>query len=467
MVKPFLRSGQRSDYLPLGENGQTVFDSALQIREALRLQGFHDAANCLAIPQCHSDSDRIDWYAPRHGTLTSWTHISHPQRLHLISYLQERHAELDAFRLRCGSAENISLRLFASLLKHVLQFPGVQHIWLLDDKPVIEFWGFSSLPLHSDARMLDIILREEEERQQQLTLSAEQAEQSELSDDQTADEHPGEPDSEESPPLVVSLSQTCNVPDEEPVKTAEPETRKKRRFPVKYAVLAVLLIAGATVLSLPVFYTPSENKNSGTELRPAEPEQQTEQPEKAPQPLLSEVIESTLSTVMKTISSAKPVDNVVTAPAAPEPEALPPEPAAPEILPAEPVQDKDTLVLFPNSVRAGSVKFLNGNWQAVFFGETAKPETYPSVRLQIMNGKGHIHLNDGNKSCQAPVSAGLLPSGTLSVKSRTLRARCNDGSQQTIPDISCKQGTDSVAICQAKWSDNESSQLTFKKIMDK
>ena len=130
--------------------------------------------------------------------------------------------------------------------------------------------------------MLDIILREEEERQQQLTLSAEQAEQSkqsELSDDQTADEHPGEPDSEESPPLVVSLSQTCNVPDEEPVKTAEPETRKKRRFPVKYAVLAVLLIAGATVLSLPLFYTPSENKNSETELRPAAPEQQTEQPQ--------------------------------------------------------------------------------------------------------------------------------------------------------------------------------------------
>ncbi|WP_323116586.1 hypothetical protein, partial [Klebsiella variicola] len=114
-------------------------------------------------------------------------------------------------------------------------------------------------------------------------------------DEQAADEHPGEPDSEESPPLVVSLSQTCNVPDEEPVKTAEPETRKKRRFPVKYAVLTVLLIAGATVLSLPLFYTPSENKNSGTELRPAEPEQQTEQPEKAPQPLLSEVIESTLS----------------------------------------------------------------------------------------------------------------------------------------------------------------------------
>lgn len=103
---------------------------------------------------------------------------------------------------------------------------GVQHIWLLDDKPVIEFWGFSSLPLHSDARMLDIILREEEERQQQLIQSAVQAKQSELSDEQAADEHPGEPDSEESPPLVVSLSQTCNVPDEEPVKTAEPETRK-------------------------------------------------------------------------------------------------------------------------------------------------------------------------------------------------------------------------------------------------
>lgn len=38
MNKAFLRSGKLENYLPLGENGQAVYVSALQLRETLRLQ---------------------------------------------------------------------------------------------------------------------------------------------------------------------------------------------------------------------------------------------------------------------------------------------------------------------------------------------------------------------------------------------------------------------------------------------
>lgn len=38
MAKTLLRSGNLDDFQSVGDNGQSVFDSALQIRETLRLR---------------------------------------------------------------------------------------------------------------------------------------------------------------------------------------------------------------------------------------------------------------------------------------------------------------------------------------------------------------------------------------------------------------------------------------------
>ena len=51
MAKTLLRSGNFDDYLALGENGQTIFNAALQIRETLRLRKQQTLADALAIPQ--------------------------------------------------------------------------------------------------------------------------------------------------------------------------------------------------------------------------------------------------------------------------------------------------------------------------------------------------------------------------------------------------------------------------------
>lgn len=64
MAKTLLRSGNLDDYQAVGGGGQAVFDSALQIRETLRLRKQQAMADCLAIPQVNDSGDRVDWYSP-------------------------------------------------------------------------------------------------------------------------------------------------------------------------------------------------------------------------------------------------------------------------------------------------------------------------------------------------------------------------------------------------------------------
>ena len=72
MAKTLLRSGNLDDFQAVGGGGQAVFESALQIREALRLRKQQAIVDCLAIPQVNDGGDRVDWYSPVDGSVTGW-----------------------------------------------------------------------------------------------------------------------------------------------------------------------------------------------------------------------------------------------------------------------------------------------------------------------------------------------------------------------------------------------------------
>ena len=72
MAKTLLRSGNLDDYQAVGGGGQAVFDSALQIRETLRLRKQQAMVDCLAIPQINDNGDRVDWYSPIEGKAVAW-----------------------------------------------------------------------------------------------------------------------------------------------------------------------------------------------------------------------------------------------------------------------------------------------------------------------------------------------------------------------------------------------------------
>ncbi|WP_286873504.1 SrfA family protein, partial [Pantoea sp. UBA5035] len=142
MAKTFLRSGNLDAVLALGENGQPVYASALQIRETLRLRRQTVLANCLAIPQPNARGDRLDWYAPFSGKVKSWLGASDYERRLALEQLTATQQEMQDLSARAREADNPAMRLFGALLGKALQFPDQQYVYLVDGKPVITFWGF-------------------------------------------------------------------------------------------------------------------------------------------------------------------------------------------------------------------------------------------------------------------------------------------------------------------------------------
>lgn len=87
MAKTLLRSGNLDDYQAVGGGGQAVFDSALQIRETLRLRKQQAMVDCLAIPQINDSGDRVDWYSPIEGKAVAWKAADEEARFRALRYL--------------------------------------------------------------------------------------------------------------------------------------------------------------------------------------------------------------------------------------------------------------------------------------------------------------------------------------------------------------------------------------------
>lgn len=87
VAKTLLRSGNLDDYQAVGGGGQAVFDSALQIRETLRLRKQQAMVDCLAIPQINDNGDRVDWYSPVEGKAVAWKTADEEARFRALRYL--------------------------------------------------------------------------------------------------------------------------------------------------------------------------------------------------------------------------------------------------------------------------------------------------------------------------------------------------------------------------------------------
>ena len=97
-----------------------------------------------------------------------------------------------------------------------------------------------------------------------------------------------------------------------------------------------------------------------------------------------------------------------------------------------------------NQMKAGTTRFLNGNWRVMV--EVKDPVTgkTPSLRYQIQNNKGTARVVHGdNIVCRADLFSGLHQSGELMIKSRG-NARCT--------------------ACTARFDAKAAIPLTFKKI---
>ena len=425
MAKTLLRSGDLDDFQAVGGGGQAVFESALQIRETLRLRKQQAMAECLAIPQVNDDGDRVHWYSPIEGQPVAWLAADAPTRARALQSLEATFEAASALSRKCLQSAKTAQQLFGSLLEKAQQFPGENHLFLVDGKPVITFWGFVNLNDNAREDVFDCLRQpavmepalivlpvEEEEAPTVVTLS-----------------QPDEPLL--TPPPVVAPEPLAAYVLPEPAAEAVPAPQQKksrRRFPLWTVSIAAILIA-AGVAPLLLNNTPT----------PAVP-----------------VVGSAHRPLPEAIA-ALPLDQAGVV-----------KPAQPEVVPSAPVViaaiPKEAMVMDASQVRAGLTRFLNGNWQVNIAIQDPVTGKAPNLRFQIQNNKGTARLVQGkNIVCRADLFSGLHQSGELMIKSRN-NARCNDGSRYPMPEITCKAGTNDVAQCVARYDAADAVPVTFRKI---
>lgn len=441
MAKTLLRSGNLDDFQAVGGGGQAVFESALQIREALRLRKQQAIVDCLAIPQVNDGGDRVDWYSPVDGTVSSWKAAEEDERYRALRYLENTLASVESLSKKCLQSPKTAQQLFGSLLSKTFQFPGENFLFLVDGKPVICFWGFVNLNENARGDELDC-LREslipepapvviddpEPEPEPTPVITFEQADEP-LVTPATSVRITEDALYEPEPPRVI-------VPTvaEEPVPEIVP---KKRRIPLWSLPVAAVIVAA---IATPLLW-PKQAPSAEPVAVPAAPVAIAPNPIKPVEQLAMNL----------PLHQAEVLEPKVQAPVAK------PEPVVIAAIP------KDAMVMEANQVKAGSTRFLNGTWRALLDVKdpvTGKP---PSLRYQIQDNKGTARVVHGdNIVCRVEVFSGLHSNGELLIKTRG-NARCTDGSRYPMPEVACKAGTSDVAECSARYDANTVVPLTFKK----
>lgn len=429
MAKTLLRSGNLDDYQAVGGGGQAVFDSALQIREALRLRRQQPLVDCLAIPQINDSGDRVDWYSPLEGEVVSWKAADKEARLRALRYLENSLASVSSLSKKARQSPKTAQQLFGSLLAKAFQFPGENFLYLVDGKPVITFWGFVNLNENARDDILDC-LRESLLPEPPPRVETEPEPPAPVITVEPLDALP-----EPSPALRARVEERYRPepqPEPQPAMTAPaPEPLKKRRLP-RRALLgaAAIIIAIAAPLLWP----------KATPVAAVEP---------VALPRVGKPLPELTRTLPLRHAEVVPVETATPAPA-PEAEAVVPV-------------AKDLLVMAASQVKAGSTRFLNGSWRVMLDVKdpiTGKP---PSLRYQIQNNKGTARVVHGdNIICRTEIFSGLHSNGELLIKTRG-NARCTDGSRYPMPEIACKAGTNDVAECTARYDAHTVVPLTFKK----
>lgn len=437
MAKTLLRSGSLDDFQAVGGGGQTVFHSALQVRETLRLRKQNALVDCLAIPQLNDEGDRVDWYSPIDGTAMSWKAADETSRTRALHYLEGLQESARTLSKKCLQSDKTAQQLFGALLDKSLQFPGENHLFLVDGKPVISFWGFVNLNEGAREDVFDCLRYVEPEQPQAPTID----EVPLVEDPEPAVVTFSEADApliSANEPLMTAYTLPVEKP-EEPQAPAEPMipmTVARTRRPRWLWGLPIAAAVAAVAIAVPMMIPTTQAES--------EPVVQTADAPALPQAPTMPVLITDLPLHQASVK-AEPVVK---------------EEEKPVVIAVIP---KDALVMDADQMRAGTTRFLNGNWRAQMDISDAHTGKAPSLRYQIQNNKGAVRLvREGNIVCKAAVFSGLHQNGELMIKSRG-NAQCSDGARYPLPEISCKPGNSNVAVCTARFDARTVVPLTFKK----
>ncbi len=320
--------------------------------------------------------------------------------------------------------------MFAQLLPWITQHPDNSHIYLVNGKPVITFWGFVSAGASRDHTPLN-------------SLSA-------APSSPAAPSAPGSPPAPLLPPATADkpwwrrwwlwllpllllalllLGLRACMPDKPalPVSATQPATPSLPNVTLSGAAASVLPAAGQA----PALATPLTRAQH--EALPAQP------------------IASEAASKSGTTADAAPQAS----PAAGQDKAVPPQ--APNDSPAA---QTDPLTL-PEQAPDGRADFLNGDWRVRAGIQDRNTGEPLRLQYQFEQGQGHVTLKRHNGvSCQAPVGAAM--SGGALLINNGAAARCSDGTSYEMPAIRCQPDANRTASCTGNYG-AEQFPLTMRK----
>ncbi|EOU9513189.1 SrfA family protein [Cronobacter dublinensis] len=465
MAKILLRSGDLDDFQSVGENGQAVFESALQIRETLRLRK-QPLVETLAIPQLNEEGDRVDWYSPVSGKVMGWASASHEERERALRFLESALSGARALSKRCLESEKTAQQLFGALLAKAVQFPGANFLYLVDGKPVITFWGFVNLNQGARDDVLEC-LREAEPVEPEILMTPQDEPEPEpapvvmtepdaplLATPPVAPQpapvvSPAVPAQTQASVLAAYTTDADDAPQPQETTPAAAAPARRSRIPLWTWPLAAAVVVGA--IAAPLTWYQLQQKEAAA---PTVPVEQIKAQEIAPAPVQA--------------VDAPPVAAVAPATTLPLAAAQVTPPAPAPVVEEKPVApapvDKNALVMDANQVKAGTTRFLNGTWRLSIGSPDPITGKATSMRIEMKSNKGSARVTLGdNIVCRADLFSGLHQSGELMIKTRG-KARCSDGSRYPMPEISCKAGPNDVAECTGRYDEKTVLPLTMKKV---
>lgn len=510
MAKTFLRSGSLADVLALGEDGQPVYSSALQLRETLRLRRQQQILDCLAIPQPNEQGDRLDWYSPVKGKVTSWAAAGNSERKSALNILDRCQTAVSDMSRQAQKAQKTGHKLFGMLLAKAMQFPDQNYVYLVGGKPVLTFWGFVKIDqqprddaldclramITEDEPLIDLKRLEPVDAPESPSAQVEQVKEmkeaprrAEQQNDSAELFRVVEQDYDSSQPFRLTEEQNESTEPAHRVKSKKIKQAAATRFsrwrlwwtaPL-VVLLAVVIFHGwgwvkqsqqpapvlpAVNVDKPML-NPSPRMIASTPPQPvADKPAENAAPHSGhqlvtainPAPSANKMIDSApITGDNESKSIAEETKNPAGA------EATSPSPITTDALST----DKAALRLPGQAVKDGSTAFLDGLWRVTVNNKDPATGKLPSFHFQLKNGRGLARLRYGNGvSCRTDIRAAMMKSGNLVMVSQ-LKARCSDGSSYQLPQITCKQTNSGIADCQGRYNADQIYQTSIKRENEK
>ncbi|SAI39162.1 Uncharacterised protein [Bordetella ansorpii] len=405
------------------------------------------------MPQINEDGSRIDWYSPISGNVIAWHAGTPAEQAAAVTRLDAVQKEIEALRNTQQNPPGANAPLFAQLLKWVLHYPDPSHVYLVDGKPVITFWGFRPVGLDAGVQPLHAL--------------------------RSACDAPVPVPVGNAPASVIpSASVAAPVPPVAVTPAMSAPWWKRWWMWLLLALSALLLLlclracvpglggVGIPGLGVPAVDLPRSDVGmpegvhvpaGGTSMAGSASDRVPMAGQAAP--AAEGAAASPAVADPSSASPSSPAGDASASPTGPGTPAQPPgvhPPATdPPSMPATPDAQAqgDPLVLPPRSAD-GNADFLDGDWRVRAGIQDRNTGEPLRLQYQFEKGKGHVTVNRHNGvRCQAPVSASVA-GGSLAIDT-SAPAACDDGSTYDMPAIQCKAGERNIAACNGQYGEDQ------------